>query len=51
MQTELSAQSSEGLDLDQDPLVLVPIPPGLDGVPHNFVGAIFPSTPGDDVMT
>ncbi len=31
--TELSAQSSVGLDLDQDPLVLVSVPPGLDLVP------------------
>ena len=23
--------------MDQDPLVLVPVPPGLDGAPHNFV--------------
>ena len=34
MRTELSAhQSSVGLDLDQDVLVLVPVPPGLDLVP------------------
>ncbi len=47
MHTELSAQSSEGLDLDQDPLVLVPIPHGLDRVLPNGGSAV----PGGDNMT
>ena len=47
MQTELSVQSFEGVDLDQDPLVLVPIPPGLDRVALTGGSAV----PGDDDMT
>ena len=45
--TELSAQSSNGLDLSQDPLVQVPIPPGLDRVALTGGSAV----PGDDDMT
>ena len=42
-----STQSSNGLDLAQDPLVLVPLPPGLDSVAL-IVGS---TIPGDDEMT
>ena len=46
MHAESSTQSSDGLDLTQDPLALVPVPPGLDRVAHNLVGS---TIPGDDV--
>ena len=44
----LVPELSLGQDLDQDPLVLVPDPPGLDVAAHNFVGGSLPSTPGGD---
>ena len=42
MQSSSSSQSSNGLDLTQDPLVLLPVPPGLDSVAHNLVGSTIP---------
>ena len=40
----LVPELSIGQDLDQDPLVLVPDPPGLDVTAHNFVGGSSSST-------
>ena len=42
-----SSESSTGLGLSQDPLVLIPIPPAVDSVAQALVLDI----PGDDDMT